>query len=106
MADSRRRRSSWKGVGQITMQAVTQNTAAKAHPSSRGPTALGGWATATGNTNIRRAAVDALAIWGDTIPTKRTQNPTTAISTTAATLSSETTVPKEIRQLPTSTKAR
>jgi hypothetical protein len=88
------------------MQAVTQKTAAKAHPKSRGPTALGGWATATGNTNIKRAAVDAPAIWGDTIPTKRTQNPTTAIRTTAATLSSETTVPKEIRQLPTSTNAR
>ena len=60
-ADSWRRRLSCQGVGHTTMQAVTQNTAAKAHPNSRGPMAAAGWATATGNTKSKSAAVDAVA---------------------------------------------
>ena len=67
--------------------------------------AAAGWATATGNTKSKRAAVDAVATCGDTIPRKRTQNPTAAIATTAATLSVETAVPTAMKQPPTSTRA-
>jgi hypothetical protein len=88
-------------VGQINMQAGIQATPANAQPISRDPTAEAGWATATGNTKVKSAAVDAVAASGVTIPAKRTANPTTAITTTDATFCVETTVPIEIRQLPT-----
>ena len=79
VAESRRRRSSCQGVGQRSMQAATQNAAANSQPIKRGPTSPAGWATATGNTKSRRAAVEAVATWGDSMPAKRTANPTTAI---------------------------
>ena len=78
-----------------------ENAPASAHPSRRGPRADAGWATATGNTKVRIAAVDAVAACGEKIPEKSTAKPTTAIATTAATLSVETTVPREMRPLPT-----
>ena len=71
-----------------------------AQPTSRGPTAEFGAATATGRTKTRRTAVDAVAIVGDTIPANRTANPMTAIVTTAAILWVEATVPSEMRTAP------
>ena len=87
------------------MQAGIHAAPANAQPISRGPTAEAGWATATGNTKIKSAAVDAVAASGVTIPAKRTANPTTAITTTDATLCVETTVPTEMKQLPTTNSA-
>ena len=79
-----------------------QATPAKAQPSSRGPMAEGGWATATGSTKTSNVAVDAAAACGDTIPANSTANPTTAMTPTAIHLCVETSVPSAIRPLPTS----
>ena len=65
------------------------NAPASSQPRRRGPIAEAGWATATGSTNMRSAAVDAVAARGVTIPAYRTANPTTAMATTAANSSVE-----------------
>ena len=78
-----------------------QKTPAAIHPTSRGPTWSAGWATATGNTKTRRAAVAPVAAWGEMTPANSTPNPTTAIRTTDATLLVETTVPTAMKQTPT-----
>ena len=82
------------------MQAGMQTATAMAQPSNRGPMADAGWATATGSTKTSRAAVEALAAWGETIPANSTPNPTTAMTTTAATLSRETAVPRAMKPVP------
>ena len=82
-----------------------QKSPAASQPTSRGPTAEAGWATATGSTKTSSAAVDPVAAWGERIPAKSTQNPTTAMATTAATLSVETTVPTAMKQPPTTEEA-
>ena len=78
-----------------------QKAAASVHPTRRGPIAEAGCATATGSTNVRRAAVDAVAAGGATMPAKSTPKPTRAMVTTAATLCVETTVPSTMKQPPT-----
>ena len=50
---------------------------------------------------MRSAAVVAVAAWGATIPAKSTAKPTSAMVTTAATLLVETTVPRTMKQAPT-----
>ena len=75
VADSRRRRLSCQGVGQISMQAGMQKMPAETQPTSRGPMAVAGAATATGSTKISRAAVDPVAAWGERIPAKSTAKP-------------------------------
>ena len=52
---------------------------------------------------MSRAAVDAVAAWGETMPAKRTPNPTKAITTMAATLWVDTTVPRVMKPVPTKT---
>ena len=74
--------------------------AANAQPISRGPMAEAGWTTATGSTKVRRAAVDPVAAWGETMPANSTPNPTTAITAMAATLWVETTVPRAMKPVP------
>ncbi len=100
MADSRRRRLSCHGVGQMSMQAGRHSAPASAHPSSRGPIAEDGWATATGSTNSNEAAVDAVAAWGETMPAKSTTNPTTAMATTDNALLVDTAVPRAMKAAP------
>ncbi len=45
-----------------------QNAAASVQPTNRGPTWDAGSATATGSTNVKSAAVVAVAATGETIP--------------------------------------
>ena len=78
-----------------------QEAAASDHPRRRGPISEVGWATATGSTKVRRAAVEAVAAAGAAIPAKSTPKPTRAIVTTAAALWVEATVPSTTKQLPT-----
>ena len=82
------------------MHAAMQKKPAMVHPIRRGPMAESGCATATGRTNVRSAAVVAVAAWGATMPAKSTPKPTNAMVTTAATLFVETTVPRTIKQAP------
>ena len=63
-----------------------------------GPTAEAGADRDTRRTNVNKAAVEAVAAWGTTMPAKRTAKPTTPMATTAATLSLETTVPSTIKK--------
>ncbi len=87
------------------MQAGMERAAAITHPSSRGPTSVAGWATATGNTKVSSAAVDADAACGETIPPKSTPKATAAITVMAAASWVETTVPSVMKQLPTTKRA-
>ena len=82
------------------MQVVMEKAAASVHPSSRGPIAEAGCATETGRTNVKRAAVDAVAAGGATTPAKSTTKPTTAMAATAASLWVDTTVPSTMKQPP------
>ena len=68
VAESLRRRSSCQGGGQIRRQAGMQKAPASSQPRRRGPTADAGWATATGSTKTRSAAVAAVAARGVTTP--------------------------------------
>ena len=77
--------------------------AAMAQPSRRGPMAEVGWATATGSTKVRRAAVVAAAAAGEAMPANSSTNPTTAIPTTAAASWVEATVPRVMSTAPTAT---
>ncbi len=99
-AASRRRRLSCHGAGHTSTQAATEKAAASVHPRSRGPMAEAGCATETGRTNVKRAAVEAVAAGGATTPAKSTTKPTRAMATTAATLWVETSVPSAMKQLP------
>ena len=96
-ADNRRRRLSCHGGGQTSRQAGMAMAPASSQPTRRGPMADGGSATATGRTKVSRAAVAQVAIWGATMPAKRTRNPTTAMATTASTWWVDTAVPSAMK---------
>ena len=83
------------------MHAGMQKAPATTQPSSRGPRSDRGTVTATGSTKSRRAAVEAVAAWGVTIPANSTTKPTTAMATTEATLSVENNVPMMMNPTPT-----
>ncbi len=76
-----------------------QNAAASVQPTNRGPTWVAGSATATGNTNVKSAAVVAVAATGETIPAYSTAKPTNAMATTAAASWVDATVPSAMRPL-------